>query len=228
VFNRQVTFLGDAQKYARVLRSRNLLLREGRGDPTVLEVYDAQLAKLGARVVGSRRRYLAEVAPLFSEAYESITHSGLQAGLKYQTLEGSEGDDDAALERRLLDAIGEAERRDRARRQTTVGPHVDDLEISLGGRPARAFASQGQLRALVLAWKTAEMRLLRERLGDAPILLLDDVSSELDPTRNQFLFDFLASIDCQCFVTTTHPRHVPHLINRLDYHVVAGCVTPSK
>lgn len=213
VFNRHVTFLQDAQRYARVLKSRNALLKDGSGDEALLSTYDEQLAGLGVRVVESRLSYLAELRPLFAEAYESITHSGLAAELEYHP---------SAAPGSLAAALAEARRRDRARRQTTVGPHVDDLEFRLDGRPAKAFASQGQLRALVLAWKTAEMRLLRERLGDSPILLLDDVSSELDPSRNRFLFDFLRSIECQCFVTTTHPKHVTVTENRQDYQVVAG------
>lgn len=212
VFNRHVAFLEDAQRYARLLKSRNVLLREGRADGDLLASYDEGLASVGDRVVESRRRYLEELRPLFSQAYDSITQSGLATDLVYvQEWAGP-----------LAAALEGAHKRDRARGQTTVGPHVDDVEFRLDGRPARAFASQGQLRALVLAWKTAEMQLLRDRLGDAPVLLLDDVSSELDPSRNAYLFAFLQRIECQCFVTTTHPKHVPLAENRKDFQVVAG------
>jgi DNA replication and repair protein RecF len=102
---------------------------------------------------------------------------------------------------------------------------VDDLDFLLDGHLARAFASQGQLRALVLAWKTAEMQLLRDVHGDAPVLLLDDVSSELDPKRSRLLFERLARIECQSFVTTTHPRHVLVQENRQDFQVINGEIT---
>lgn len=217
VFNRDVTYLGQAQKYTRVLRSRNALLREAQVRMDLLEVYDEQLATVGAELVRRRAAYLAELAPRFSEAYEAITRSGLRAELVYRT-----------SERPLAEEIASARPRDLRRRQTTVGPHVDDVEFLLAGQPARAFASQGQLRALVLAWKTAEMRLLRERLGESPVLLLDDVSSELDATRNEFLFAFLREIECQCFVTTTHPRHVLVSENRLDFRVVRGRLEPVR
>jgi DNA replication and repair protein RecF len=90
-----------------------------------------------------------------------------------------------------------------ARGHTTVGPHRDDLRISLAGRDARTYASQGQQRAAVLAFKISEIRLLEEQLGFAPILALDDVSSELDPQRNARLFAFLSHFEGQVFITTT-------------------------
>ncbi len=226
VFNREVTFLSDAQKYQRVLKSRNALLKDGVARGDVLDVYDEQLAQLGARIVASRRRYLTELTPRFAEAFETITRTGLGADLVYEAAETvlAADRDVAKLGEALSEAIAGARGRDLARRQSTVGPHLDDVEFRLGGRAAAAFASQGQLRALVLAWKTAEMSLLRDAQGDAPVLLLDDVSSELDPSRNEFLFEFLRSIDCQCFVTTTHPRHVPVVENRKDFRILEGLI----
>jgi DNA replication and repair protein RecF len=211
VFNRHPEFLGEAQGYQRVLKSRNQLLREGRHDEQLLAVYDEQLATLGARIVGRRRELLAELAPGYAAAWEAITRSGLTAALEYQG-----GAEDLAAE------IAASRARDLARKQTSVGPHVHDVDFQLDGRSARSFASQGQLRALVLAWKTAEMRLLQQVHRDAPILLLDDVSSELDPARNRYLFDFLEETANQCFVTTTHPRHVLAAENRKDFQVVDG------
>jgi len=176
----------------------------------------------GARMLAARLRYLAELAPRFAQAFDAITQSGLAAELRYESSLAIQASDALPLRAQLASAIAAARRRDLARRQTTVGPHVDDVVFVLGGHEARAFASQGQLRALVLAWKTAEIGLLHELHGDAPILLLDDVSSELDAKRNTFLFDFLAHIECQCFVTTTHPKHVLVQENRQDFQIVEG------
>mgnify|MGYP001241360611 CR=1 FL=1 len=96
-------------------------------------------------------------------------------------------------------------RRDRARKSTTAGPHVDDIGLLLCDRSAKLYASQGQHRALVLALKIAEIRLLKQELGFAPVLLLDDVSSELDAKRNAQLTAFLNSkaFGGQVFITTT-------------------------
>ncbi len=226
VFNRQPSFLADAQRYARALKSRNALLRAERVDDALLDAYDEELKRSGARMLRARRRYLAELSGLFADAYESITQSGLPVELVYEAPDAllEAGEDEDALVERLGAALVATRARDRARRQTNIGPHADDLCFLLAGKPARAFASQGQLRSLVLAWKTAEMRLLRARQGDSPLLLLDDVSSELDATRNRFLFDFLRKIECQCFVTTTHEKHVAVTENRLDFRVFGGHV----
>src|SRR5262249_38369791 len=110
---------------------------------------------------------------------------------------------------------------------TSSGPHTDDLELTFEGRDAGAFASQGQLRALVLALKIAEIELLAEALGDAPVLLLDDVSSELDEKRNEQLFEFLSGLAGQTFITTTHKRHVLIPENsalRGDFRVAEGAL----
>lgn len=211
VFNWQASFLADAQRYARVLRSRNAVLRDPAPALDLLDVYDAQLASTGARIVEARRRYLEELDPRFTAAFAAIGQSGLPARLEYH-----------ASAEDLNEALGAARRKDLARGRTSVGPHVDDLDFVLDGRNAREHASQGQLRALVLAWKTAEIGLLAEKNHEAPLLLLDDVSSELDPSRNQCLFDFLQQMDCQTFVTTTHPRHVLVTENREDFRIVSG------
>jgi DNA replication and repair protein RecF len=94
--------------------------------------------------------------------------------------------------------------------------------FELSGREAGTYASQGQLRAIMLAWKTAELQVLGRAHGDLPILLLDDVSSELDPQRNEFLFEHLATLAGQCFITTTHPGHVLLRQHRADYRIARG------
>ena len=217
VFNRHVTFLEDAQRYGHVLKQRNSVLKKGGGED-LLDVYDEQLAAYGERIDGARRRYLAELSPRFEAAFEAISQSGVRAELRYEAPERPAG--------ALVAELRAGRARDQHRRHTGAGPHTDDLAFLLSDKDARAFASQGQLRALVLAWKAAEMTLLVDTRGDAPLLLLDDVSSELDPLRNQYLFELLLRIDCQCFVTTTHPGHVLISENRQDYQIVNGQIRP--
>jgi DNA replication and repair protein RecF len=111
--------------------------------------------------------------------------------------------DEAALAVALREALAARYRRDSERRFTSVGPHADDVTVTLGGRSARAYASQGQQRALVLGWKIAEIENLEAAMGFLPLLLLDDVSSELDPERNAYLMNYLAASGAQTFLTTT-------------------------
>ena len=113
-----------------------------------------------------------------------------------------------ALAERLLEALRRRLPRDRERGYTSIGPHADDLSLSLGDRPARLFASQGLARAVVLASKIGEIENLRRVQGRAPLLLLDDVSSELDPERNAYLMRYLGELQGQVVLTTTDPRLV--------------------
>ena len=229
VWNVEPAFLKEAQVYEKVLRSRNALLRDGAPSSgpgrleTMLEVYDEQLAAAGALLVERRRRYVRALAPRVAAAYERITRSGLVVDTRYDACLAAEGADLAGA---MLEALRASRRRDQQSGHTTFGPHGDDLELTLDGRPARLYASQGQLRALVLALKVAEIQHLAAALDDAPILLLDDVSSELDPARNAFLFEFLAEASGQVFITTTDRAHVRLTADRADFRVAGGTITP--
>ncbi len=114
----------------------------------------------------------------------------------------------SSLESRLLDALHRRQPRDAERGYTSVGPHADDLGLAIGDRPARLYASQGQSRAVVLAFKIGEIENLRRAQGRAPLLLLDDVSSELDPERNAYLMAYLSALAGQVILTTTDPQLV--------------------
>jgi DNA replication and repair protein RecF len=218
-FNLSPGYLATVQDYDKVLRSRNAVLRqaaEGRSVSELLPVYDTQLAQLGVAIIAARERFLDELRPDLLAAFAAITRTGMSIGARY--LSAFAGASVADVEARLR----EGRARDLASQSTQLGPHRDDLILELEGREAGSFASQGQLRAIMLAWKTAELQLLARTHGDAPILLLDDVSSELDPSRNAYLFEHLASLAGQCFITTTDPRHILLAENRADYRIQDG------
>jgi DNA replication and repair protein RecF len=223
VFNFEPAYLAVATDYDKVLRSRNAVLKQaGQGmlGGTKLEdmllVYDEQLAKLAVQIVSARMRFLTVLAPVLVETFSRITRTGLAASARYVTKVA--GMTPEIVEEKLR----EGRVKDLATQSTQLGPHRDDVVLDLDGREAGSFASQGQLRAIMLAWKTAELRVLGDAHGDQPILLLDDVSSELDPSRNEFLFDHLATLAGQCFITTTHPSHVLLAQNRADYRIQSG------
>lgn len=218
VWNAHPAYLGEVQTYEKVLRSRNAVLRDG-GPDSMLEVYDEQLARAAVAIVTRRRALVDELGPRVRAAFERVTQTGLSLQISYETTL-----DISNIEHSLLERLRAERRRDLARGSTSSGPHVDDLDLVLDEKSAKLYASQGQLRAIVLALKIAEIEFLRDNLGDSPVLLLDDVSSELDPKRNAQLFDFLKSVPCQAFITTTHRSHVLLSEERLDFHVVAGAV----
>lgn len=138
-------------------------------------------------------------------------------------------DEGRDLSERLLAQLQRDRRRDLLRGFTHSGPHADDLVFFLDGRPAELHASQGQTRALVLSLKIAEIQHLHALLGDPPVLLLDDVSSELDRDKNAALFAFLRESPSQVFITTTDPSYIrigPAQADRQDFAVRGGGIVP--
>jgi DNA replication and repair protein RecF len=222
-FNLRPDYLTLAQDYEKVLKQRNAVLRQagqgilaGRKLDELLSVYDEQLAPLAVGVATARRELLAALHGELEHAFAAITHTQLQVAARY--VARARGTTTEEIIAELL--AGRA--RDLATQSTHVGPPRDDLALELDGHDAGLFASQGQLRAIMLAWKTAELTMLGRAHGDLPILLLDDVSSELDPQRNEYLFAHLATLAGQCFITTTHGDHVLLRQHRADYRISAG------
>lgn len=208
----------------------------------LLDIFDEKLAEAGAVLMQRRRRYLRELLPESRNAFDEVSRSGLAIDLRYQPGVSSSQREAALEDKRdldgltalLLEQVRRDRKRDLVRGYTHSGPHADDIALDLDGRPAEQHASQGQLRALVLALKIAEIQHLSRHLGDPPVLLLDDVSSELDPQRNSHLFTFLRSVPCQVFITTTSPTFVQLASgtgaasegDRRDYAVHNGEVDP--
>lgn len=198
VFTGRPAHLAAVLSYRKALSGRNRLLREA-ADDAVLEAFEGALARAAAALIDARRSYLTDFSPRFAAAWTSITGEGPSAAVRYRaSLDPDQGGAEA------LAAAWAADRpRDRDRGFTQRGPHADDLVLRLGDRPARTYASQGQQRAMVLALKIAEIEALEAACGHAPVLLLDDVSSELDPGRTERLFEFLGGFGGQVFITTT-------------------------
>jgi DNA replication and repair protein RecF len=227
-FNRWPAVLSEARDYVRALRSRNAALRTA--GPDVEESFRDPLVRAGARILVRRRDVVEELAPRVDLAFHQISGPGApRAQISYRPaggldLEGSEQE----IAARYHAALAARCDRDRDRGFTSVGPHMDDLSLSLSGRPARTYGSQGQQRALVLALKISEIENIRALLGRPPLLLLDDVSSELDPEKNRYLLAYLRSLDGQAFLTTTDARLLAPaagsdtLFLRVDSGVVAG------
>ena len=175
--------------FNRTLAQRNTLLKEQRVDPGLLAIYDEQLAAAGAQLIVRRARAVAEL-DLLAGHYHSLLSEGRELlHLEYQS-QGLPAGSDPALEEVAgrLHALLEHHRRDELRRQITlVGPHRDDVAFWINDRNAHLYASQGQQRTAVLALKLAELDFMNGQIGEYPILMLDDVASELDPHRRHYL-----------------------------------------
>lgn len=204
--------------YDKALRSRNRLLKDERSDRRSIRAYHGILAKTGSVIGQARRRLIDDLGPKVVRAFSDVFAGDVPLSVRYvPRVEPSEEAIAEALERSFD--------KDRARGFTADGPHGDDLELRLHGVGARHHGSQGQHRTIVLALKTAELDLLAERTGRVPILLLDDVSSELDRSRNRRFFEVLSQAGGQVFLTTTHPEFILLEDDRVDFRVERGHVT---
>jgi DNA replication and repair protein RecF len=190
----------------RVLKQRGALLRQAGGKATpevvaTLDVWDSKLAEHGAALVTARRELVTRLEPLVAKAYASVATGAAAIDLRYVASFADNDDSDA---RAALHAALTAARGDDLRRGvTTIGPHRDELDLSIGTLPARTHASQGEQRSLALALRLAVHDAVTESTGSPPILLLDDVFSELDPQRAGAL---LASLPVgQALLTTAGP-----------------------
>jgi DNA replication and repair protein RecF len=205
--------------YSKALRSRNRVLKQPRPDPRAVRSYDALLASHGARIAAARIELATELKPLVESHFAEITEQALPLELSYVARHPPEPD---ALAR----ALAEHYERDVMRGTTSVGPHGDDLRASVKHTTAKSYASQGQHRALVLSLKVAEMSVLSRRKQMLPLLLLDDVSSELDRSKNRRFFELLARVGGQVFLTTTHREFILLDRDRTDFQLAKGTVQP--
>lgn len=196
-------------EYSRLVRQRNALLRQRTTDEQ-MEPWDEMIASVGASLTAHRTRLLGRLAPGVLAAYREFgAGERLEVGYVSSWSEKTLSAEQAATEEKpaIADAIraGLKRRRqeERDRGSTLVGPHRDDIVFAIEGRLARTHASQGQHRTVALAWKMAEISAVEDISGTRPLLLLDDVMSELDETRRQALASHILS-GPQAIVTTTN------------------------
>ena len=227
-------YLNATAVYSRVLQQRNQLLKqfhEREVHPDELLYWDAQLVETGSLIIARRARCLLELGPLAARHHAELAPSEAELGLEYETklfrerggwrAAASAPDEDVQVEFRRWLAL-EAER-ELAQGSSVVGPHRDDLVLTLGGKPVDRFGSRGQQRTVALALKLAELDVIRGHTGDQPVLLLDDVLSELDPARRAALREVIRQQE-QVLLTATER---PELEAASAYAVRAGTLIPA-
>ena len=228
-------YYGELLRYTRILKQRNAVLkdiRERLAAPDDLPPWDAQLAKSAAYIVTRRIAAVAQLGAL-SARVQAVLAAGEELALAYE-IAGAEAEDFAeddmteALHVWYNKMLCEGRARDIARAATGVGPHLDDLVLRVGGMSLRSYGSQGQQRTGALALKLAELFYLQENIGEAPILLLDDVMSELDADRRRALLDFIRHEHIQTFITATDAAYFPAERMGTYRYVEAGTVRDEK
>ncbi|MCL6592577.1 MAG: DNA replication/repair protein RecF [Alicyclobacillus sp.] len=187
----QPQYLHHLASYQRALQQRNAVLKHEKPDWDLLHALDAQLAQHGAQVLFRRLRYVRELNELTAYVYARIAGPQDKVEVQYRsTLEQIHHQPTVTLEQLeayLAEAMAQQRRQDEWLHHTTIGPHRDDLTLTVDGRPAALFASQGQQRTMALSLRLAEMEWVARACGEYPVLLLDDVFSELDDQRQRGL-----------------------------------------
>ncbi|MDD2897932.1 MAG: DNA replication/repair protein RecF [Desulfuromonadaceae bacterium] len=200
VYMGDIGYLHCWHSYQRILKQRNHLLKNS--DRAGLDVWTEKLAETGAEVIERRLEFIAVLDKKLQMYYATIAGGSETSRISYQP-DGVQSADKEHIREELLELFKRHQRSDERYGTTTAGPHRDDLNFTMDERPLKAFGSQGQQKSFVLALKMAEMDNLQDIFCEAPLLLLDDMSSELDAQRNNNLMEFLTTREIQVFITTT-------------------------
>ncbi len=196
----QPLYYDSLSNYKKTLVQRNTYLKEESIDSSILDLWDVQLARYGARIINIREQFVKKISSYSGKIHSSITNDKESLFLEYnpnidlkEDIEEQEG--------YFYDEIKKAFKNDLKQRTTTKGPHKDDISFYVNGINMRSFGSQGQQRTCALSLKLAELNLIKEETEEDAILLLDDVMSELDIERQKYLIKTLK--ENQLFITTT-------------------------
>lgn len=218
-------------KYQKILKERNALIKDIKYHSELmdmLEIWDERLALQGAIVSRERISYMKVFSEYCSEFYEGISKGSEKMEISYKLSYGDEPIEDASsLKAMLRDKLIKTQQSDIYQGYTSCGPHRDDLLVMIDGKNARNFGSQGQQRSAVLAMKLAEASVLKLESGEQPVILLDDVLSELDLKRQDYLLNELS--DKQVFITCCESEIMTKLKEgkKALFYINSGKVTPT-
>ena len=222
IFTKYYYILG---RYNKILRHRNKLLKNNRGKIPDLEVWNEQLAEAGAWITVYRRDFIKKINLLAKLMHRKVTRSAEILEIIYDADIKIEKDDKIdRIKKNMLRELKNNVNIDMKRGLTTTGPHRDDMILKINGFDVRKYGSQGQQRTVVLSLKLAEIELIKGEVGEYPVLLLDDVMSELDSERQDCLISNLKNI--QTFITTTMMEHIKKIDqkNRIIFNISNGRV----
>ena len=222
----RIRYASMLSKYNQIINQRNALLKDiykHKELKDTLSIWDESLAGVGALILKERFDYLSRIREPARVYHKGISGDREELSVGYLSTEkADESDSVDELREKLLAAFKSSRHEDFSTGYTSVGPHRDDLEIGINGLSARKFGSQGQQRSAVLSLKLSEARLLYEKHGERPVILLDDVLSELDNQRQDFLLNGLDGY--QVFVTCCEESNKEQLKNGKVFYIENGAI----
>ena len=207
------------RRYNRALDQRNRILKDIKYNPMLEEFltdFENELCELGFEIVKYRRRHIESLKQYISDIFDGISDGKEEISIEYDTTVGE-------TKQEMSDLLKNSRSQDMYSLSTSIGPHRDDLKIEINGLSARTFGSQGQKRSAAISLKLAESAVMREITGKSPIALLDDVMSELDLSRQNYILNHIK--DWQVFITCCDPNNVKGLENGKVFLVENGTVS---
>ena len=211
-------YIGLLKNYTRCLAQRNALLRDVKYHSQLyemLDVYDNELSTLGGKITAYRAKYVELLSSLASTVYSGISGGKEEFDVIYQPSGGND----------MHDGLKSAQKADVLSGVTSVGPHRDELEVTVNGKSARSFGSQGQQRSAVIALKMSEAAVINQLSNEQPVLLLDDVMSELDERRQDYILNHIKN--SQVFITCCDKNSVGLLKGGSAFLMSDGCITEN-
>jgi DNA replication and repair protein RecF len=227
----QPSYLYDLSQYQKILQQRNNFLKQpsssGHSAEAMLSVWNEQLAQYGVKIMKKRQSFIKKLQQWAETIHQGITNDQEKLRIEYApSLEIQEIEDESVLFSHFMIKLSQVKDQERRRGITLVGPHRDDLLFYINEKEVQTYGSQGQQRTTALSLKLAEIELIHEEVGEYPLLLLDDVLSELDEYRQtQLIRTFQQKV--QTFITTTglESVHLDQLDNASVFHVLQGNVS---
>ena len=210
------------KEYNRCLNQRNVLLKDLKNNPeldSLLYIWNKNCAKSGAKIIYQRLKYIEALSPFVKDIFSGISSGNEIIELKYESAQEYTCEVEE-IEKKLLRALENNKIQDIQNKSTSSGPHRDDIEILINGVSARIYGSQGQQRSCVLAIKLAEANLLEEITKKEPIALLDDVMSELDEKRQDYILNHIKNR--QVFITCCDKETILRLKEGKTFHIEKG------
>lgn len=210
------TYIEILKNYLRAVMQRNKIIKDYKYDSTVsimLDVFESEIAESGKKIIKLRKKYIETLNCFLPNLYEGISSGKEILKTEYICKSGEN----------LFKDLENSRKEDMFSGTTSVGPHRDDIEFEINGKSVRNFGSQGQKRSVALAVKLAEAEVLKKKTGECPVILLDDVMSELDKNRQNFILNHIEEM--QSFLTCCDYTNVENLKNGKIFNIKNGSVT---
>ena len=211
----------------KIVESKNALLKMEHPNTTMLEIINEKLSSISAEIIACRSFYVEKAAKLAQETQKELSGGNEDLEIRYMSSIGDvHGLTCAEIKEKMDKRLDEVYKRELDIRESIIGPHREDIGYFINGQSAKIFASQGQQKTIVLVQKLAEVEMIREETGELPILLLDDIMSELDKKRQSFILNHIQKT--QIIITCTDTDGFENPDNTRLFNVKNGIILPEK